>query len=257
MEEKSIAGLLKHNRYHFWLSLWTTIFQRLRANTLRKYLYHLPCLYAFSWTSAINYRRRQDPWGTGYKNIRAIILGQPKDPPEWEGNPPILLAFTWGRAALASLSSRPPPFWSSPTQGSRDGELSGVRHQRIHAGWDVWGRGQRVLPSHRDCFCCQVSGGGLLPFPNSTHAAPKPCLWRQKRGRGSCHANVTFYEQDNCSKKGFFLLFFFFFGKLSTHGLGLRAPRLLHHTAQKWTLQISVGGQPWQRSQREEKQPVL
>lgn len=37
--------------------------------------------------------------------------------------------------------------------------------------------------------------------------ASKPCLWRQRRELGGCHTNVTFYEQDNCSKKVFFFLF--------------------------------------------------
>lgn len=32
--------------------------------------------------------------------------------------------------------------------------------------------------------------------------APKLCLGRQKQGLGGCHTDVTFYEQDNCCKKG-------------------------------------------------------
>lgn len=121
----------------------------------------------------------------------------------------------------------------------------------------MYGEGGNVFCPHTGIAFVVKSAAeacSLSPIQPTLLQSP---VYEDKNGDVAAAMQMSHFMSKTIALRRAFFFFFFFFGRLSTHGLGLRAPQLLHHTAQKWTLQISVGGQPWQRSQREEKQPVL
>lgn len=137
--------------------------------------------------------------------------------------------------------------------------LSPIRHQRTHTGQCVLERWQYVLCPHMVIsfvvklaaeiwYLCPIQS--TVRFP---HLCSKAVFIKKKTILAAAMQMSHFTSKTIAPTKSFFSFFWQGFSPWP----GSPCLRFPLHTVQKRTLQISVWGQPWQRSQREEKQPVL
>lgn len=137
--------------------------------------------------------------------------------------------------------------------------LSPIRHQRTHTGQCVLERWQYLFWPHRVIsFVVKLAAEiWYLCLIQSTVAFPylySKALFMKKK---TILATAMQMSHFMCKTISLRRAFFLFIWQAFSSWPGSPCPWFPLHTVQKWTLQISVWGQPWHWSQREEKQPVL